>query len=113
MFLRYYYNWEHERFGSEKLPGRPKKRGALGINLVIFDVLVKVFSPLTWAAASLLEPLAPGVNPFIKVVRPVIEAMLRAGIKMEPLFNPLTRWMLDSVKQADPEIFYVRSKNYN
>ena len=33
MFLRYYYNWEHERFGGEKLPGRPKKRGALGINL--------------------------------------------------------------------------------
>ncbi len=113
MFLRYYYNWEHERFGGEKLPGQPKKRGALGINLVIFDFLVKVFSPLTWAAASLLEPLAVGVNPFIKVFRPVIEAMLRAGIKMEPLFNPLTRWMLDSVKQADPAIFNVRSKNYN
>ena len=105
MFLRYYYNWEHDGIMPEKLPGNPQKRGALGINLVIFNAMVIVFVPLTWGMAGLLEPLALAVNPFIKVFRPVIEFMLRVGIKMEPALNPLTQWLINSVKQADPSIF--------
>ena len=105
MFLRYYYNWENECSSQDRLPGRRKKKGALGITLVFFDALVIVFSPINWAIACLLEPLAGAVNLLIKAFRPVVELGLRASIKMEPLFNPLSRWMIDSVKQADPSIF--------
>lgn len=107
MFLRYYYNWEHGCFGQEKLSGRLKVRGAYGTTLVLFDVLVKVLSPLSMAVAWLLEPLAGAVNPLNNVLRPLIELTLRAWVKMEPLLNPLTRWITNSVKQSDPSIFNV------
>jgi flavin-dependent dehydrogenase len=105
MFLRYYYNWEHDPSSQNQLPERPKKKGAMGIGLAVLDFLVIVFSPLNWVIACLLEPLAGAVNLLITAFRPVVELGLRAGIKMEPLFDPFCRWMIDSVKQADPSIF--------
>ena len=107
MLLRYYYNWEHDCSSQDRLPQRKNRRGALGITLALFDFLVILFSPINWAIACLLEPLAGAVNPLIKAFLPVVEFGLRALIKMEPLFNPVTRWMIDSVKQADPSIFNV------
>jgi len=107
MFPRYYYNWENECSSRDRLPQRKNNRGALGITLVLLDFLVILFSPLNWAIACLLEPLAGAVNLLIKAFQPVVELVLRASIKMEPLFNPVTRWMIDSVKQADPAIFDV------
>jgi flavin-dependent dehydrogenase len=105
MFARYYHNWENDYPGRDRLPQRKNNRGALGITLVLFDILVILFSPLNWVIACLMEPLAGSVNLLIKACLPVIELGLRALIKMEPLFNPVTRWMIDSVKQADPSIF--------
>ena len=107
MFLRYYYNWENECASRDRLPQRKNKRGSLGITLVLFDFLVILFSPLNWAIACLLEPLAGAVNLLIKAFLPAVELGLRASIKMEPLFKPVTRLMIDSVKQADPSIFNV------
>ena len=107
MLLRYYYNWEHDCSSRERLLQGNNRRGALGITLVLFDFLVILFSPINWAIACLLEPLAGAVNPLIKAFLPVVELGLRALIKMEPLFNPVTSWMIDSVKQADPSIFNV------
>ncbi len=107
MFPRYYYNWEHECSSADSLPvGKQKKRSS-GIGWVLFDSLVILFSPINWAIAWLLEPLAGAVNPLIKVFRPVVELGLRVSIKMEPLFSPATRWMIDSVKRADPSTFSV------
>jgi flavin-dependent dehydrogenase len=107
MLLRYYYNWEHDCSSQDRLTRRINSRGALGITLALFDFLVILFSPINWAIACLLEPLAGAVNPLIKAFLPVVEFGLRALIKIEPLFNPVTRWMIDSVKQADPSIFNV------
>ncbi len=107
MFLRYYYNWEHGSFGREKLSGKPKTRTAYGITLALFSGMVRVLSPLSRAMAWLLKPLAGAVNPLIKALYPLIELMLSAWVKMEPLLNPLTRWITDSVKQSDPSIFNV------
>jgi len=107
MLLRYYYNWEHDCSSQDRLTPRKNSRGALGITLVLFNLLVILFSPINWAIACLLEPLAGAVNPLIKAFLPVVEFGLRALIKMEPLFNSVTRWMIDSVKQADPSIFNV------
>ncbi len=90
-----------------KSTGTAPKRGALGVTLALFDALVKLFSPLTRAIAWLLEPLAGAVNPLIKALHPLIELILGASIKMEPVFSPMTRWMTDKVKQADPTIFDI------
>lgn len=105
MFLRYYYNWEHACSNQNKLPERQKKKGSIGIGLALLDFLVIVFSPVNWVIACLLEPLAGAANLLLGAFRPVVELGLRAGIKMEPLFNPFGRWMIDSVKQADPSVF--------
>ncbi|MGA2367767.1 MAG: NAD(P)/FAD-dependent oxidoreductase [Dehalococcoidia bacterium] len=105
MFLRYYYNWENEDSIRENLSGRRKKRGALGTTLMLSDALGKLLSPLTRAIAWLLEPLAGAINPSTKALHPLIELILRASIKMEPVFKPLTTWMAGRVKQADPSIF--------
>jgi len=105
MFPRYYYNWEHECGGQDEILGRQKKSGGLRMALLFFDLLIILFSPINWALACLLEPLAGAVNVLIKAFRPVVELGLRTGIKMEPLFDPLSRWMIDSVKQADPSLF--------
>ena len=107
MFLRYYYNWENECSSRDSLRQGSNKRGALGISLALFDFLVILFCPLNWAVAFLMEPLAGAVNLLIKAFQPAVELGLRAAIKMEPLFNPVTRCMIDSVKQADPSIFNV------
>ena len=107
MFLRYYYNWENECSSRDSLRQGNNKRGALGISLALFDFLVILFCPLNWAVACLMEPLAGAVNLLIKAFQPAVELGLRAAIKMEPLFNPVTRCMIDSVKQADPSIFNV------
>jgi len=105
MFLRYYYNWEHDCSSGDRLPENHKWKGALGIDLMLFDSLVILFSPLTWVISCLLEPISGAVNPLIRAFLPVVDLGLRALIKTEPLFNPLSRWMIDYIKQADPSIF--------
>jgi digeranylgeranylglycerophospholipid reductase len=107
MFARYYGNWENECPGRETLQQGTNKRGAAAITLAVIDFLVILFSPLNWAIAFLLEPLAGAVNPLIKALMPAVELGLRSAIKLEPLFSPLTRWTIESVKQADPSIFTI------
>jgi len=107
MFPRYYYNWEHECSSGDRRPIDKQKKRSSGIGWVLFDSLVILFSPVNWAAAWLLEPLAGVVNPLIKVFLPAVELGLGVSIRMEPLFSPVTRWMIDSVKQADPSTFSV------
>ncbi|MEI6186653.1 MAG: NAD(P)/FAD-dependent oxidoreductase [Dehalococcoidia bacterium] len=105
MFMRYYYNWENEGASRYRSPGRPIGKGALWTILVIFDCLAVVFSPINWALAWLLTPLAGAVNLSIRAFLPVVELGLRAGIKMEPLFKPVSRWLIGSVKKAGPAVF--------
>jgi len=107
MFPRYYYNWEHGCPGQGEIIECQKKSRGLGVALLFFNLLIILFSPLTWALACLLEPLAGAVNLLIRAFYPVVELGLRAGIKMEPLFNPVSRWTIDSVKQAHPSVFDV------
>ena len=107
MFPRYYHNWEHECHSGDKLPVGKQKKLSRGIGWVFFDSMVILFSPISWTAACLLEPLAGSVNLLIKALLPAIELGLRVAIRMEPLFNPVTRWLIDSVKQADPSIYNI------
>ena len=108
MFLRYYYNWEHERFGGREPSAVSGRKGALRVALKVMDVGLKVSGPLVKAAAVLLEPLAGAVNPIIRVLRPVLEPLLHALARMERLFGPLTKGITGSVTKADPSLFDVR-----
>jgi flavin-dependent dehydrogenase len=107
MFLRYYYNWEHERFGEEELPGQPKGRGLFTITLEFLDALLRLLSPVTRAMVLVLTPLAGVANPLIKVLGPLIEPLLVALNKMAPLFTSILTKLISSVKKANPAIFDV------
>jgi digeranylgeranylglycerophospholipid reductase len=108
MFLRYYYNWEHERFGGEETSRVAVRKGVLGVALKILDAVLRVSGPLVKASAALMEPLAGAVNPLLRVLRPVLEPMLHTIVRMERLLDPLTRRITGSVAKAHPSLFDVR-----
>jgi hypothetical protein len=107
MFCRYYYNWEHERFGLEGQSAPSRKSGMLGIALRLLDAFLRLFGPLLKIMARLVQPLAGAVNPLLKGLGPVVELVLRATIRLEPVFKPLTHLMTRSVTGADPAQFDV------
>jgi len=107
MFLRYYYNWEHERFGQEEHTGQPKGRSLFSITLRFLDALLRFISPLTRAMVLVLTPLAGAVNPLVKVLRPLIEPLIQALNKMAPLFKSLVKGMTSSIRRANPALFDV------
>ncbi|UCC59597.1 MAG: hypothetical protein JSV02_07540, partial [Dehalococcoidia bacterium] len=110
MFFRYYYNWEHERFGLDEPSVSARRRGMLGVALWILDAVLRLSSPLLKIAARLMEPLAGAVNPVLKGLGPLVELILRAVIKMEPVFRPLTHIMIRSVTKANPALYDVPRK---
>ncbi|UCG82300.1 MAG: NAD(P)/FAD-dependent oxidoreductase [Dehalococcoidia bacterium] len=110
MFFRYYYNWEHERFGLDEPSVSARRRGMLGVALWILDAVLRLSSPLLKIAARLMEPLAGAVNPVLKGLGPLVELILRAVIKMEPVFRPLTHIMIRSVTGANPALYNVPRK---
>ncbi len=110
MFFRYYYNWEHERFGLDEPSVSARRRGMLGVALWILDAVLRLSSPLLKIAARLMEPLAGAVNPVLKGLGPLVELILRAVIKMEPVFRPLTHIMIRSVTGANPALYDVPRK---
>ena len=107
MFLRYYYNWEHERFGQEELPRQPRGRGLFGLALVFLDSLSRLLSPLTRAMVIVLTPLTGAANPLVKVLGPLIEPLIEAIKRMAPLFKSLLTMMISSVIRANPAIYDV------
>jgi len=107
MFLRYYYNWEHERFGQEEHTRQPKGRSLFSITLRFLDALLRLVGPLTRVMVLVLTPLAAAVNPLVKVLRPLIEPLIQALNKMAPLFKPLVRGMTSSIRRANPALFDV------
>ena len=113
MFLRYYYSWENDCASPDTFPQGLKKNKALALDLIVLDALVILFSPVNWILACLLAPLSGAVNPLIRFLLPVIEIALRAGIKMEPLLDPLSRWTIDYVKQADPATLISGSSEWS
>jgi len=105
MFHRYYYNWEHARFGPEKHAGWPKVNGCYGASLAFFYGLACLLSPLSWLLAWLFEPLSVAVNPLVRALQPGIELILRSWIKLEPSLERLTGWVTGSVIKSNPSLF--------
>jgi flavin-dependent dehydrogenase len=110
MFFRYYYNWEHERYGLEQPSLSSRRKGMLGVTLWILDAFLRLFGPLLKITARFMGPVAGAVNPLLKGLGPVVELVLRTMTKMEPVFRPLTYIMIHSVTRADPALYDVPRK---
>lgn len=82
----------------------------LGVALWLLDAFLNLFGPLLRITARLVEPLGGAVNPLVKGLSPVVKPALRAMVKMEPVFKPLTNIMIRSVIGADPALYDISRK---
>lgn len=125
MFLRYYYNWHHERFDSGDLSLSPKPEvgfgtgsfgsrdrgpGVLFLRLYLkgLDAFLRLLGPVIVFSAVLLKPVARLSNPFWSIFLPFYEPVYRTLVKtIRPLAEPLSRKMVDVVVRSKPEWFEV------
>jgi hypothetical protein len=109
LYLRYYYNWHQQRFGSEGLNegfGKPKEANHLKMSLKVLDTLLRILSPLIRIKARLFMPLSRYVNSFMAMILPKIEpAYLRMRKKMEKKSGSLSKKIVTAVVTSDPSIF--------
>ena len=78
--------------------------------LAAFEYAAKRFGKKQWRelvqpAADLAEPLTRYANPAMKALLPLVEALVRGMVKMEPVTGPLSERMVDFVRRADPGVF--------
>ena len=125
MFLRYYYNWHHERFdpgfdspspgpeagsGTGSSGSRARGPGALLLRLSLkgLDAFLRLLGRVIVLAATLLKPAARLANPFWRLFLPLYEPVYLALVKAtRPLAEPLSRRMVDAVVRAEPGWFDV------
>jgi electron transfer flavoprotein-quinone oxidoreductase len=114
MFLRYYYNWLYERYDYSGGKGEPPHdrarepkaaQAVLRGGLQFMDSALGLAAPLVKAMAGLLTPAAEIANPAMKLLLPVVEALLRGWKKVEPAAAPISDKMIDLVGRADPAVF--------
>lgn len=113
MYLRYYYNWHHERFNGEgqtsyvnpQIENNGSNR-LLSTGLRIMDWMLKLLSPFIRLTAIVLMPMAHIANPFMLVVLPVIEPIYLGLAKLfNPLGESLGRRFVEAVIKSDPTLF--------
>ena len=114
MFFRYYFNWVYERYdysGGREAPPRDRAseprvaQAAFRGTLLAADTVLRALKPVVRAAADLAEPLTRYANPAMKALLPLVEALVRGMVKMEPVTGPLSERMVDFVRRADPGVF--------
>jgi len=121
MFFRYYFNWVYERYDYSGGKGEPRRdtaseprvaqsvfRGALKA----CDATLGLLSPVTRAAADLFMPLCRFVNPVMKAALPLMEALVRGMVRLEPVMSPVSDRIIDFVRRGDPEVFDQPSRAY-
>lgn len=114
MFFRYYFNWTYERYdysGGREAPPRDAAseprvaqaafRGALRAA----DAALVLLKPAVRAAAGLAQPLCRFANPAMKTALPLVEALVRGMVRMEPLTAPMSERVVDFARRADPDVF--------
>lgn len=109
MYLRYYYNWHHERFGNKKQTANDrliKRSWFLPTALKTMDFLLKMPGPVISLIAVFFMPIAAIANPLMRITLPVIEPVY---LFLARLFGPvgemLGKRFVAAVIQADPSIF--------
>ena len=114
MFFRYHYNWLHERYdySEGKEPPARGDRGRSKLSQILFrktleamDLSARMLSPFIRITARALEPLSVLANPTMKVLLPVVEMLFKGFARLEPATEPLSRKLVEFIRNADPEIF--------
>ncbi len=114
MFFRYYYNWLHERYDyseGKPVPDRAGLREPVVAQFLfrsalrLTELVLRAGGPLIRAGARLLEPLSGLANPVMKALLPLVEALIRAMVRLEPHVEPLSRKVNDLIYRADPSTF--------
>jgi flavin-dependent dehydrogenase len=114
MYFRYYYNWVHERYdysGGKNAPARERAgeqrttQAAFGFTLRTADVFIKLLSPLIKVTAHAIEPASELANPAMRLLLPLLEALVRGLVRLEPYTAPVSEKIVDFVSRADPAVF--------
>lgn len=114
MFFRYYYNWLYQRYDFSEGKPAPEPKGAEEPRFAqaIFKVFMKgldlglrLTGPLVRATARVLEPLSGLANPAMKMMLPLVEALIKGMVKLEPVMEPLSEKIIDFIRRADPAVF--------
>jgi len=118
MYLRYYYNWHHERFdglGSggnggdhEGVPagaGDTPAHRVFRLALKGLESALELSAPVTRRLAGTLAPAAAAANPLMKLLMPGLEAANRVSRRLEPVMSPLSDRLVSFVCRADPKLF--------
>jgi electron transfer flavoprotein-quinone oxidoreductase len=117
MYLRYYYNWHHERFDGKEGTAvvTPIDRGKgssrfLSVILKIMDRTLKILRPFIWLTAILLMPLADMANLFMRMALPVMEPIYLGFAKLlSPVGEKLGKRFVNAVINSDPAIFEAKT----
>jgi len=119
MYLRYYYNWHHERFEDKKKPVASssflsksnKSKGVLSVSLKLMDLTLKVCSPAIKRAADFLLPFSSSANILMQKLLPLLEPIYLLLIKLlSPIAEPLSRMTVNIVINCDPLVFEDQDK---
>lgn len=114
MYFRYFYNWLHERYDYSEGKPAPDRAGVREPVVAQFifkaglrglDTFLRAGGPLIRAAAHLLEPLSILANPVMKALLPLVEALVRGMVRLEPLLQPVSDRVIDFIRRADPSTF--------
>jgi hypothetical protein len=114
MFFRYHYNWIYERYDYSEGKPPPDREGmvepkfgqaAFGLVFGLADSGLGLLAPLVKFTAGALEPLSVIANPAMKLLLPLLEALVKGMIKIEPLTAPLADKLVDFVGRAHPDTF--------
>lgn len=112
MYLRYYYNWHHERFGDGSRAGgssagsiRPADQ-KLTQSLASMDRAIHRFGPLVKLVARMLLPVVGAANPLMRLLLPVLEPVYLKWLKRtEADRERKGREFVQTVVKADPALF--------
>ncbi|MEW5736696.1 MAG: NAD(P)/FAD-dependent oxidoreductase [Thermodesulfobacteriota bacterium] len=108
MYLRYYYNWHHQRFDYEgKAPKaalfRPASSRLLEKGLQAMDLWLKATGPVLSAAARALIPLAGRADGFMQRVLPKAEPVYLGWVRAtEPAARMLGALFVRALVNMDP-----------
>jgi hypothetical protein len=116
MYLRYYFNWHHQRFDEPGTGTRVCPTAPLGAvpsrlekRLDAMDSWIRRLRPLITLFARALLPLSDAANPLMRLLLPVVEPVyLKVLKRLEPALEKQGKTFVQAVVTADPAVLDCR-----
>jgi len=116
MYLRYYFNWHHQRFDEPGTGTRVCPTAPLGAvpsrlekRLDAMDSWIRRLRPMITLSARALLPLSDAANPLMRLLLPVVEPVyLKVLKRLEPALEKRGKTFVQAVVTADPAVFDCR-----